>query len=130
MTFNPLRYSSCLAVPRRLTDSAWQEHIPFAFSLVEMLPPRVFVELGTHNGDSYCAFCQAVEMQGLPTGACFGAHNVLIEFQPARYYCCQELSPHEWLLFLKFSCLTVAFLNIFWARFCYKRCRGRDSWLA
>lgn len=65
MTFNPLDYSSSLTIPKRLNESAWHEHIPFAFACVEMLKPRVFVELGTHNGDSYCAFCQAIDMQGL-----------------------------------------------------------------
>jgi hypothetical protein len=47
--------------PRRLTPvSAWDEHVPFGMNLVDLLRPRVLVELGTHAGDSYCAFCQAV----------------------------------------------------------------------
>jgi len=61
---------AALTPPRRVTDhSAWVSHIPFAFALIEMLRPRNFVELGTHNGDSYCAFCQAVEQQQ-KSGAC------------------------------------------------------------
>lgn len=67
MKFNPLDLASSLTIPYRLTESGWHEHIPFAFALVEMLKPQILVELGTHNGDSYCAFCQAVETQGLPT---------------------------------------------------------------
>lgn len=70
--FNPLDYSRSLFLePRRLSDVAsWQEHIPFAFMLIEMLKPGVFVELGTHKGDSYLAFCQAVNSLGLET-RCF-----------------------------------------------------------
>jgi len=65
-TFNPLDYPICFREARRLTDvESWQLHIPFAFTLVEMLRPEMFVELGTHKGDSYCAFCQAVDELGL-----------------------------------------------------------------
>ncbi len=53
--------------PRYLNTSAWTEHIPFAFWIVEALQPRVFVELGSHYGVSYFAFCQAVEQLGLGT---------------------------------------------------------------
>ena len=39
--------------------SAWHGHIPFAFWCMYALKPKIFVELGTHYGDSYFAFCQA-----------------------------------------------------------------------
>lgn len=51
--------------PAFLVDSAWTEHTPFAFWSVEAIRPRRIVELGTHNGQSYMAFCQAVTRMGL-----------------------------------------------------------------
>jgi hypothetical protein len=45
--------------------SAWAEHLPAAFWLIEQLKPRSFVELGSHAGDSYCAFAQAIVALGL-----------------------------------------------------------------
>lgn len=69
-SFNPLQYPSSFDRPVYLSGkSAWIEHIPFAFALIEMLKPRVLVELGTHYGDSYCAFCQAIKQQRIDTRA-------------------------------------------------------------
>lgn len=59
--FNPLEHPICLKMPRRELSSAWMEHVPFAFYLMDVLRPRIFVELGTFYGVSYCAFCQAVD---------------------------------------------------------------------
>ncbi|MFM5512160.1 class I SAM-dependent methyltransferase [Aeromonas veronii] len=56
--------------PTYLAQSAWLEHIPFAFWLVETLRPRNIVELGTHYGSSYFSFCQAVTKLDLET-LCF-----------------------------------------------------------
>jgi Methyltransferase domain len=53
--------------PELEAPSAWTEHVPFAFWLVDVLRPSTIVELGTYNGVSYSAMCQAVKSLGLPT---------------------------------------------------------------
>lgn len=50
--------------------SAWVDHAPFAFWLIRAARPRTLVELGTHAGYSYFAFCQAIKDMGLGT-RCF-----------------------------------------------------------
>jgi hypothetical protein len=69
--FNPLDHPICFELPRAVEAVAWQEHIPFAMLLVELLRPKVLVELGVHKGDSYLAFCQAVAACKSDT-ACYG----------------------------------------------------------
>jgi hypothetical protein len=68
--FNPLDFSLTTALPERYSapePSAWIGHVPFAMTLIEMLLPATVVELGTHVGISYSAFCQAVSKLNLPT---------------------------------------------------------------
>jgi glycosyltransferase involved in cell wall biosynthesis len=75
LKLNPLSHPICLTPPNRLTPgSAWHEHIPFAMFLVDLLRPKVIVELGTQYGDSYCAFCQAVKELHLDT-LCYAVGN-------------------------------------------------------
>jgi hypothetical protein len=62
-----LHYPLAFAQPRRVVDSSWVEHIPFAFALTQCHQPLLLVELGTHTGVSYFAFCQAVDSLFLPT---------------------------------------------------------------
>jgi len=56
--FHPLRMES---------SDPWLGHIPFAAWLIQTIKPSVFVELGTYSGNSYLAFCQAVQEGNLNT---------------------------------------------------------------
>ncbi len=56
--------------PQHVLPSAWTGHLPFAFWVVLEARPRTLVELGSHHGTSYLAFCQAVVQSGLAT-RCF-----------------------------------------------------------
>ena len=86
--------------PDKVVMSAWLQHGPFAFWIVAALKPRSIVELGTHHGFSYLAFCQAVRRLALPT-KCYAVdtwqgdehsdpypervYNELKEYHDARY---------------------------------------------
>lgn len=49
---------------------AWCGHLPFAAWIMKTYEPSVFVELGTHSGNSYFSFCQSALDTGLKT-QCF-----------------------------------------------------------
>ena len=68
--FGPCLSPASFWKPYYLESSAWIEHSPFAFWITGVLKPRSIVELGTHYGFSYFAFCQAVQTAGLET-RCF-----------------------------------------------------------
>jgi glycosyltransferase involved in cell wall biosynthesis len=52
------------------TPNPWCGHLPFAAWVIETVKPKIFVELGTHSGNSYFAFCQSVKSHNLNT-KCF-----------------------------------------------------------
>lgn len=51
--------------PPLFTVTAWLEHAPFAYWLMDAIRPGTVVELGTHYGYSYFVFCEAVLRLGL-----------------------------------------------------------------
>jgi len=57
----PLALPAMLWRPAYVESSAWIEHVPFALWIVQAIRPAVIVELGSHWGTSYFAFCQAAD---------------------------------------------------------------------
>jgi hypothetical protein len=69
MVFSTFYQSASLFLePARITEPmSWVGHIPLAFWIIGAVKPAVFVELGTHTGNSYFSFCQSVAANRLPT---------------------------------------------------------------
>jgi FtsZ-binding cell division protein ZapB len=65
MNFIELLDSAAFQALKHDDPSAWYGHIPFAAWLLQTHRPKVMVELGTHCGTSYLAFCQAIQAQRL-----------------------------------------------------------------
>jgi hypothetical protein len=105
---NPLNSVQCAEIPLRVGvhTPAWNEHVPFAMFLIELLRPRLVVELGTHYGISYCAFCQAVRALNLPT-RCFAVDSWQGDGQSGGYgpEVLNDLRAHHDPLYADFSTL-------------------------
>lgn len=54
--------ASLQLIPQYQARSSWWEHVPIAHWLIEILQPQVVVELGTHYGVSFFAFCEAAKV--------------------------------------------------------------------
>jgi hypothetical protein len=66
--FNPLHHQLLSQLPTYIhKKSGWTEHVPLAMLLIEILQPRLLVELGTQRAVSYFAFCHAIEQLKLAT---------------------------------------------------------------
>ncbi len=68
--FNPLDHPICFSQPLRLASRADLAHVPFAMFLVDVLNPKVLVELGVREGTLFCSYSQAVRQLKL-SARCF-----------------------------------------------------------
>lgn len=83
-----------------VAPASWLGHTPFALWIIDAMRPRTLVELGTHTGNSYSAFCQAVKLldtgtacyavdtwQGDPQAGYYGddVYRALADFHDPRY---------------------------------------------
>ena len=64
-----IKVASYTPISIQFPDS-WLGHLPFSSWLIKEITPKLFVELGTHSGNSYFSFCQAVAESNLST-KCF-----------------------------------------------------------
>ena len=69
---------------RLRNETAWTGHIAFAHWIICAMRPNRLVELGTHSGTSYAAFCEAVVRCKAPT-ACFAVDTWQGDPQAGRY---------------------------------------------
>ena len=75
--FQPLRYR-----PGGIGN--WSGHLPFAADLVAAARPNLLVELGTHHGESYFGFCQAVAENAVAC-SCYAVDTWIGEEQAGSY---------------------------------------------
>jgi len=86
--------------------NAWVGHLPFAAWLIKTIQPGIFVELGTHTGNSYFSFCQAIEEAKLAT-KCYSVDTWQGE-EHAGYYdesVYQQVNTHNQQNYAHFSSL-------------------------
>ena len=66
------------------SPNAWVGHLPFAFWIMGQVSPKIFVELGTHSGNSYFSFCQSVVESSL-SSKCYAVDTWQGDEHAGRY---------------------------------------------
>jgi hypothetical protein len=88
--------TALLRKPERLVRPfAWVGHLPFVQVLFRLMHPTVVVELGTHTGNSFCSFCQAIAAERIDT-RCYAVDTWLGDEQAGFYGSTvyEQLSPY------------------------------------
>ena len=100
--------------PRRFGLVPWSPHIAFGYDLVADLRPRMLVELGTHSGEAYFAFCQSVAENRTGT-TCYGVDTWQGGLSGDAVY--QDVSGHNQEFYKSFSYLVRSTFDDALARF-------------
>jgi hypothetical protein len=86
--------------------NTWGGHIPFAGWIIKIHKPSVFVELGTHSGNSYFAFCESAKESALNI-RCYAIDTWQGDVQAGAYgeSIYNDVAHHNEALYAKFSTL-------------------------
>lgn len=85
LKMNYLISSSTVFKPNYIHEpKSWIGHIPFAHWLIQAFNPKIIVELGTHTGNSYFAFCQTVQQLGIES-RCYAVDTWLGDEHSGHY---------------------------------------------
>jgi hypothetical protein len=82
-TFSPLKAAEFRPISLQ-SPNPWVGHLPFAYWIMGAMRPKIFVELGTHSGNSYFAFCQSTKELHLPT-QCYAVDTWQGDMHAGRY---------------------------------------------
>ena len=82
-TFSPLKAAGFRPLSLK-SPNPWVGHLPFAYWIMGAIRPNIFVELGTHSGNSYFAFCQSAKELHLPT-QCFAVDTWQGDMHAGKY---------------------------------------------
>ncbi len=82
---------------RRYLGDSWCMHLPFAYDLMRELAPKVFVELGVKQGESYFCFCQSAAENKINV-RCFGVDSWRGDIQTGDLdpQIQQEVAEYNW----------------------------------
>jgi GT2 family glycosyltransferase len=84
MTQNKLLDIAAFSPSSLQFPNAWIGHLPFAAWVIQEVSPKIFVELGTHSGNSYFSFCQSVVETALST-KCYAVDTWLGDEHAGQY---------------------------------------------
>ena len=77
--------AAALFTPNSLQfPNSWVGHLPFAAWVIHDVSPTIFVELGTHSGNSYFSFCQSVVETGI-SSKCYAVDTWQGDEQAGQY---------------------------------------------
>ena len=101
--FSPLKAAGFRPLSLQ-SPNPWVGHLPFAFWVMGAIRPEIFVELGTHSGNSYFAFCQSAKELHLPT-QCYAVDTWQGDMHAGQYddTVYNEVSGHNEAHYSKFS---------------------------
>jgi len=104
-TFSPLKAAGFRPLSLQ-SPNPWVGHLPFAYWIMGAIKPKIFVELGTHSGNSYFAFCQSFKEVNL-TSHCYAVDTWAGDLHAGQYSntVFDEVNNHNKTHYDNFSCL-------------------------